>query len=318
MGCSVTFKGCMSVLAKVLCIAVLILQAALLDYIIIRGDVHASTAGRYIWIGLDAVIVIFWIITMVFSYRFFNRPRPQRVPEKGFSGKDIVTMALKELPFSYVSWFLYSIVLVAKINRMFGTFAPLLTSAEETVLSNTSLKITLSLAGVIFALLAYAHHDEAHNTKYKLLIEKLGTAASIDLLDCIMLLDILFVVDNGIEITFVLDHIVRAFSSICILLPVFPLLALRVVSASETAQTSKFFPPVMVLNSALYLFLVNTPLFGIRMYLWFHHDVDVTTFLTKNVMAISKGLLEIYRELIEWRRTTLPQEDDVQMEPVGV
>ncbi|XP_033647461.1 uncharacterized protein LOC117306968 [Asterias rubens] len=318
MGCRYTFTGCMSVLAKVLCIAVLVLQSALLDYIIIKLDTKASTAGRYVWIALDSIVVIFWIIAMVFSYRFFNKPRPKKVPEEGFSGKDIIkTALLKELPFSYVSWLLYSIVLVVKINRMFFSFAEKLTSQDETLLSNTSLKIILSLAGVIFALLAYAHHDEAHNTKYKLLIEKLGTAVSIDLLDCIMLLDILFVVDNGIQLTFRFDHVVRAFSSICILLPVFPLLALRVMSATATAKNDKIFSLVMVLNNILYIVLVNIPLLGIRLFLWFHHDVDVTTFLTKNVMAIFKGLLDIYKELIEWRRSTSPQEI-VQMEPVGV
>ena len=309
-----------SVLAKVLCIAVLIVQDVLLDYIIIKLDTSASDAGRYIWIALDAIVVIFWIVAMVFSFRFFNKrnPNPKKIPSEGFSGKEIIKLALKELPFSYVSWLLYASVLVAKFNRMFVSFAETLTSQNETLFSNTSLKIILSLSGVIFALLAYAHHDEAHNSKYKLLIEKLGTAASIDLLDCIMLLDILFVLDTGIEITYSLDHSVRAFSSICVLLPVFPLLALRVVSSTETSKANTIFPLVMVLNSALYLILVNIPLFAIRIFLWIHHDVDVTTFLTKNLMAIFKGVLDIYKEIVAWRQISSESsaQEPIQMEQV--
>ncbi|XP_038054193.1 uncharacterized protein LOC119726537 [Patiria miniata] len=322
MGCKGSFGCVLSVAAKVLCILVLITQSALLDYVIIRLDTTASDAGRYIWIALDSIVVIFWIIALVLSYRFFHFPSQEKVPTEGYSGKQIIKLALKELPFAYVSWLLYAVILVAKINRMFVAFAEDLTSTNESLQTNTSLKIILSLAGVIFALLAYAHHNEAHNSKYKLLIEKLGTAASIDLLDVVMLLDILFIEDNRVEITFTLDRTIRVFSSICILLPVFPLIALRVISSSGSAKTDKVFPIVMVLNTALYLFLVNIPLLSIRMFLWFHHDVDITTWLTKNVMAICKGVLDIYRELVTWRREVAKEEhgtdDAVQMEPVPV
>ncbi|XP_022102466.1 uncharacterized protein LOC110985627 [Acanthaster planci] len=321
MGCKVSCACILSLTAKVACIFVLILQSTLLDYVIVQWDTSASDVGRYIWIAFDALIVIFWIIAMIMSHRFFHNPNQQKVPTEGYTGKQLIILALKELPFAYVSWLFYAIVLVAKINAIFtAKFAEALTSSTESLRSNTSLKIILSLAGVIFALMAYAHHNEAHNSKYKLLIEKIGTAASIDLLDVIMLLDILFVNVSRVLVTFTLDRTIRTFASICILLPVLPLVALRVISSSGTAKTDKVFPMVMVLNSALYLFLVNIPLLIIRMFLWVHHDVDVTTFLTKNVLAICKGCLDIYRELVAWRREVAKEKkgnnDEVQMEPV--
>ena len=292
--------------AKVLCIAVLILQMVLLDYIFIKLDKNVSAAGRYIWIGLDIVILIVWIVSLIWSHRYFKNlgSTRKRIPEDaGSLIKRALKAAIAELPFAYVSWLLYSSVLVAKILRMFYAMDPvgfgegLQRDENRPLMSPTGIKIVLSFAGIIFGLLAYSHHNEVQNTKYKLIIEKLAHSASLDVLDCLMLLSYLFIVDDRLILPYPMDRAIKTFACLCILLPVFPLFTLRYIS---TRQDEKTFQMVLALNSALYLFFVNIPLFAIRIVLWTRHDADVTTFLTKNVMAIVRGMADIYLDVSSW------------------
>ncbi|XP_072038841.1 uncharacterized protein [Amphiura filiformis] len=257
--------------AKILCILVLILQSVLLDYIFISLDEKASTAGRYFWIALDALIIIIWIISLIWSHRFFSKlTSPKRIP-KGSGGlvRHVFKAAITELPFAYVSWLLYSSVLVAKILRMFsspsGFGEALLKSPDDILLSPTGIKIVLSLAGIVFGLLAYSHHNEVHNSKYKLIIDKLAHSASLDVLDCLMLISYLFIADSGLLLPYPMDKAIKAFGCMCILLPVVPLFALRYIS---NRQDEKTFQMVLALNSALYLLFVNIPLFSLRIILW--------------------------------------------------
>ena len=308
----------LDVTSKILCILVLAIQMILLDYIIVNLDKKASDVGRYIWIPLDVVILLIWTFSLIWSHRYFVKtttPKKVSAGDKTSQLKNIFKAAIAELPFAYVCWGLYSIILVAKILRIFsesgfgealpneyqgnesttGTFI----ASTWVLFTPTGIKIVLSMAGILFALLAYSHHNEIHNTKYKLMIDKLAHSASLDVLDCLMLLSYLFIQQSGLLLPFPMDHAIKAFTCLCILLPIVPLFALRYIS---NRQDEKTFQMVLVLNSALYLFLVNIPLFSLRIVLWIRHDADVTTFLTKNVMAIVRDAADVYLNVVAWMK----------------
>lgn len=301
--------------SKVLSVLLLILQAAFLDDFFIRFD--EGNPARWVWIGADVVIVAIWIAGLVLSSRNVNSKEPVESPEQ--SGvKKWLTIFAGEVKYAYFSWIFYSIILVAKVWYMFGEFAEDFTTTgyynmtnlvklrgavklhESDIYSSTSIKVILSLTGPVFLLLAYAHHDEVHNSKYKLLMEKLGTIASIDVLDSLMLLGLLFIEDTHILLPYSMDHAIKFFTCCCFVLPTLPLFILRIVGERKAEENN--FRLILVVNSALYLFLVNFPFLCIRCYLWFKNDIDISTFITKNVMSLFRGVLDVYNEIRQWQK----------------
>ncbi|XP_054751750.2 uncharacterized protein LOC129257453 [Lytechinus pictus] len=303
--------------SKVLSVLLLILQAALLDHFFIKFD--EDNPARWVWIGADVVIVAIWISGLVLTSRNVRSKEPADSGNRSGVQKWMAIIG-GEMQYAYFAWVFYSIILVAKVWYMFGDFAENFTSTgyynishssrgavkfqDSEIYSSTSLKVILSLTGPLFLLLAYAHHDEIHNSKYKLLMEKLGTTASLDVLDSLMLLGLLFINDTKILLSFNLDHAIKFFTCCCFVLPSLPLFILRIVGQRKAEDNN--FRIILVINSALYLFLVNFPFLCIRCYLWFRHDVDISTFITKNVMNLFRGILDVYNEVRQWMKSKQP------------
>lgn len=271
------------VVAKVLCIGVLVAQQVLLDTFFFNLDAK-GTISPVIWVLLDMFVTLWWICSLAMPMCLKTCLR--KLPRK-------LLVALSEVRFAYLSWVLYAALLCLKINHMFFFFAEDLPMRPQ-LFSSTGLKLTLSMAGVVFLLLAYCHHKELKGVYYKLTMEKVAFSACLDVLDALMLLDFLFIRASGILITPRLDRIVRAFSCICIILPTFPLLVLRCIQTPTPKH--KLYRIMLIIQSLLYLLLVNFPLFSIRLHFWFTHNRDISTFFTKNVIMLFKGVLEIIKE----------------------
>ena len=300
--------------SKVLCVVLVALQAALLDSFFVKFD--EGNPGNWVWIAADVVIVLIWIFGLVLMSRNAHT-RTKTTNEEQRTIKKCWTTFIGEAQYAYFSWIFYSVILVAKVWYMFGDFAENLTSTgyynvtssgrgnirfEENMLySSSSLKVILSITGPVFLLLAYAHHDEIHNSKYKLMMEKLGTEASLNVLDCLMLLALLFVDDTQLLLPWSMDHAIKFFTCCCYVLPVIPLFILRMIGNRKAEENN--FRIILVVKSALYLFFVDVPLFSIRCVLWFRHDVDISTFVMKNVMGIIRGILDVYNELRQWLKS---------------
>ncbi|XP_071510746.1 uncharacterized protein [Diadema antillarum] len=300
--------------AKVLTILLLVVQAVLLNIFFIKFD---SNAGKYAWFVGDGIVLIIWIAGLVLVSRTGNpKQKTDTVEETG--ARKWLTFCMGEVQYAYFSWILYSIVVTAKIWYMFGDFAENLSTLgyynmttrtiggilkfEDSILySSTSMKVILSISGPLFLLLAYSHHDEVHNSKYKLLMEKLGTTASMDILDCLMLLALLFIDDTLLVLPYSLDHAIKFFTCCCFALPTLPLFILRLLGKRKAEENN--FKVILAINSGLYLVIVNVPLLIIRCFLWFRHDVDISTFVTKNVMSLVRCGLDVYNEVRQWLKT---------------
>lgn len=273
--------------AKLLCIGVLVAQLAVLDSFFFVLDYDGSISAA-VWIILDVLVFVWWVFALLMPKCM--GPCLRRLPPK-------LSSVLGELKYAYISWVLYSTILCLKIIHMFSYFADYLKQKPE-LYSSTGLKLTFSVAAVVFLLLSYCRRKELKGVYYKLTMEKVAFSACLDILDALMLLDILFIRDSNADITVMLDRVVKAFSCICIILPTFPLLVLRCVQTP--APKHKMYRFTLILQSALYLLLVNFPLFSIRLHFWFTYNVNLSTFFTKNLIMMFKGLLEILKESVKW------------------
>ncbi|XP_033095753.1 transmembrane protein 121B-like [Anneissia japonica] len=312
--------------AVIVCIFLLILQATLLNVFCIElcSDIYYNETSNEttwipdplqgkLWFIGDSVIAIVWCFGFYKAFGYFKTevPHSKRDETDGIrvDWKKAVGLALKELPFAYVSWLLYASVMSMKIVIMFEKFAE---KIQETTgfYSTTSLKISFSISGPIFVCLVYGHHRERNND-YKLLIDKLGLRSAFGILDSLILLNNLFVIQTRIVLSYPLDRTIKAFTCINYLLPVISLLLLRVL----TQQKYKKFKNVnfVVIVSSIQTFLVDVPLFAIRLYLWFHHDVDVSIFITKNLMSFVNAGIETVG-VITSLSGTREDEDECEME----
>ncbi|XP_038054194.1 uncharacterized protein LOC119726538 [Patiria miniata] len=288
------FKIGLNATAKVISVLLLIIQSAILDFIILKLDHLAPKPSRYVWPVIDAIVALFWILAMAGSFWYFTKP-----PELEVRGrKKMVKVVMRELSFPHVYWLVYSAVLVAKIQRVFE-FRDDLFKVDPScpICTVTTFKIVLSLAGIMFPLLAYSRDEVGHTEKYKYLLRQLGTSASLDILDSVMVLDILFTVYDDQPLDSAMEKAINTFSSLCLLLPVVPLLALRIASTIVESGQSKILDLALVINSTLYLITVNVPLLCIRLVLWARRDIDVSTFLIKNLIGIIKGVMDIHQEV---------------------
>ncbi|KAJ8047077.1 hypothetical protein HOLleu_05974 [Holothuria leucospilota] len=281
------------VLAHILCLLVIAGQAVVLNLFLFNLT-DKSNASPYIWVVLDIIVLLWWILS-------FFVPLFVKAPPQG-----IVRQVVNEVRYAYLCWIIYAVVLSFKINHMFFYVAENLV-AKPTLYSSTSLKLTVSLAGVAFLLLAYSHHKEIKEKEYKHVIEKISFSACLDVLDCLSLLSFLFILDSEIVLPYKLDRSIRAFSCICFLLPVFPLLVLRII---QGPSTKKWYSFSFIVQTALYFLLVNIPLFSIRLHLWISHDIDISTFFTKNVIMLFKGAIDIITELIKWYKRSKGIEEE--------
>lgn len=282
-------SGCVDVFVKVLCLIVLVTQNALIDYYLIQFGGGTGFRRGYIWIICDSLVLIFWAVAFVMVRIRAKQPYPE-IPKKE-------RHIPQELPFAYCSWLIYAGVLIAKLVKIYN-------SKDHPQIfwwlsSSDMLTIAVSMSGLIFMLLAYSHHEDVDNAKYRLQIQKLGTVVGLAILDTTDLLDILHDVESNATLPFHLRAAILAFGCICIVLPVFPLFALRLIAAKRSAhkRNSESWEQVFLLKNVLFMLLVDIPYFAIRCHLWLDYGMSASVFLTKNLIMFLRGAFDLLQEV---------------------
>ena len=190
---------------------------------------------------------------------------------------------------------------------MFSTFALSLPQGEH-LISSTFLKISLAKTAFILTLLIYALKSHVNDPdKETLVTDKMGNAATLDVLDSIMLLDMLFSIENPSLVAAPIYHGIRIFACICLVLPVVPLFSMLFLAESDS---TKRYHLNLIVNTVFRLLVGNIPHVVFRLHLWHSHKVDVSTFLVKNLIVLFVGVVDIAKHIRHYRKDDKKMEKD--------
>jgi hypothetical protein len=290
--------------SKCLCVILLVLQSCILDYYLVENHSLA-------WIGfslVDLVIIILWIAALYIAYK--------QCRKQTHEVRKAIRTSPDELRVAYVAWLVYAVGYAIQISFIFKTFAHKLDNAQTTtIFGQNMLKLSLTITPMLFLLLVHAHHDAAPNTSRKYYIEKLTGSVTIDLMDSIEILEILFtdVAENNLPTSF--ENTIIAFACINVFLPT---LALHALKQKKIWHGHGGLFPSKVLYHLCYIFLVNVPFFIIRVLLWVCYEQDVSVFLAKNFILIVMNSWDIVEHYSHHKRPSCSasSNDNVALEDI--
>ncbi|XP_022085379.1 cat eye syndrome critical region protein 6 homolog [Acanthaster planci] len=298
---------------KLICLAVLAGQSAFLDHVLIHYGQGTGFKRGYEWIIIDVIVFVFWLSAFMASRRQAGQPIYPLPKTK----QDL----FYEFPFAYSCWLVYACVFVAKVIRIIHNID--VTGIHEGIFSPIVLKIAVSLSSILFLLLAYSHHEGVEKQEYKLQVQKLGTMASLAMLDSADLLDMIVTGDQEHILPYHVRAAIVAFGCICFIIPTIPLFALRFLASKQPRYPSQPKPKnkkkgnkdrrdseeqdshwegAFLLKSVLFLLLVDIPFFAIRFHLWLQKGMTASVFLTKNLLMLVRALLDLVSEVPQCTR----------------
>ena len=280
----------LEVVGKVLCFILLILQGAILDYYLYEHHEYKSLG----FIATDVVVLAIWIGVMFMAKRklLTEKWRKVRRGKEKTDGKhrpvEVKNDGADEIAFVFIAWLAYvAITLVPEIAVIFKRFADQLGDAR--VFGQNFLKVALCITPMLFLLLVNSLHDAKRYSKRRIYIDKLSAGVTLDLLDSIDILEILFIDDVELKLPVALENAIIAFACINFFLPTLALLELSAIVKGEVRSAT-----FQILYSISYIFLVNVPLGVIRIILWTKFNQDVSVFIGKNIIASAIYIFDIY------------------------
>ncbi|XP_063411982.1 uncharacterized protein LOC134694838 [Mytilus trossulus] len=264
--------------SRFLCLCFHFLQAGILDYYLVIYKGKAWLA----FIGADIVVAIVLCLCFFLSYRHLNRAQPKGDNESPESAS---------LLFVPISWFAYSALLAIKVGIAFKDFAFLL--SEDIFFGPNTLKTTIALCGIIFALLLATNHDAKPCSPRRKYIDELTGTVIFDILDCVDSMDMLFFKEERDTFPIGVDDAIIAIALINFILPTIPLITLSKTKYGEAKLSHK----LVIIHKVLLAFLVNLPLLITRMILWHGLSRGILIFLLKNVIVIGMISFDLYETL---------------------
>ena len=282
---------------KVLCVMLVILQSYFIDVIIItcygEGLTTESTCQHcqdcYWWIAGDLLIIFCFIATFILSYKHLTyRAKFNQLSKKHTT---------YGIPFSSITWFVYSAYTAAKVAVIFksGINDRLV---ETDFYGPQFLKTGICLTAVVFILFVASHHNAKENTKERMYINVMASGVTFDVLDTVEFLDVLFVTETRLLLTYPLEDAILGIAIVNLVRPTFSFIVLILTHFGATKMSRE----LGAANALVYIFLVNVPFMAIRMYLWHNLSQDISVFLVKNFIMIFIGVYELYEIGIEKTR----------------
>ena len=272
-----------NLLSRILALFLLVLQAGLLDYFLVKHNNPKWLA----WIATDVFIFVIWFLAML-SSRFPVCKLLKGWLVKNPKGNDFTV--------TYIAWLAYSVHLIPQVGTIFKRFSDKLD--KESFLNPNFLKLTLSITPLLFVCLIYSHHKTQESFARKTYVQMLVGSVTLDLFDSVEMLEYLF---DKEHISALVENAIIAFSCINFSLPVLALYELKNNAFDETGQVPIVsFKLLYVLS---FLCFVNIPFLVIRAYLWDVYKLDVSILITKNILGIYFGIAEIFEYYSEARPT---------------
>jgi hypothetical protein len=206
----------------------------------------------------------------------------------------------------------YTVVLGVKVVAIFSTDAKDL--HETNFFGQNTLKASIALAAVVFLTFLPTLNDVQHGPRKDLTVA-LTSTVTVDILDGVDNLEILF--DVGLIDTFPqgLDYVIIIVSCINFMLPIVPLFILARYRFGLKAPSMKY---LALLRFAI-VYLVNFPLLVLRLYIWHGLSRGISVFLLKNMMAMGVVTFELFEKLLYQRKepgnretcTSVPNADNI-------
>ena len=258
---------------RTLCIFTIVLQAISINWYLM-SELSYTWAGIY---GADAVVLALFIIGMLLSTSIIHTEK--RLHDLDFDD-------LRHMPFIYIAWFCYTVLLDIKVIVIFKTFS---TDLDEIYFFGpNTLKTTIALSGIVFLSFLATQHDLRHGPRKELMVSLTGTVI-FDILDGVDILEHLF--DKDIRDTYPpgLDDAIIAFFCINLILPTVPLFTL-----AKTKFGLRKLPKKLELFHKLSIaYLINLPLLIMRMITWHGLSQGISIFSLKNVIAMGVVTFEV-------------------------
>ncbi|OWF51251.1 uncharacterized protein LOC110449427 [Mizuhopecten yessoensis] len=283
MGCLTCCDAVYQIPTRIMCFVLVMVQGGILDYYLVNN----KNIYWYAWVAADVALGLVFVMTFIISYRHLSVVHQSRDSASS-------PVQTGSLPLGYFAWFVYSLFLGARVFIIYRDVA--WTLNETNVFGPNALKITVSGTGFVFLLLLMTHHDAVPGTTRKSYIEELTGTVVFDVLDAIDVLNIFFNKSQIDELPDELEISILVIACVNFLVPIFPLMTLSRMHYGHKPLSHCLF----VLHKLSLVFLINLPLFIVRMLLWHVHSNDISIFPMKNLIMI----FLVFHDLYDKRRAS--------------
>jgi len=163
------------VLCRIVCIATLAVQLGILDFYL----THYNNLLWLLWLIADVVVLSLFLFTLTHSYLYLEKrpimPSNQHTSMRRYFG---------ELPLTYVSWFIYAVVLSAKVCCLYALpDSIVLRLNEKYFFGPNMLRTAISLASIVIYMLVLTSHDARLHSKQNIFIQSVVGSMYLDVLD---------------------------------------------------------------------------------------------------------------------------------------
>uniref|UniRef100_A0A0A9Z017 Uncharacterized protein n=2 Tax=Lygus hesperus TaxID=30085 RepID=A0A0A9Z017_LYGHE len=288
--CCSSWKLVVHILDVIWLALILLFQGTVMNYYIITH--YSTTNTPYFFFVADFFCLATFIGTLSTAYSHLRkvsaiqnsvislRRDPPKISHFGL------------LPLSYVSWLFYVSVLVTKIVIIFSRETLLRSLVPVDFFGPQLLKVTMTLAAIVFLLLLEGHNWSKRGTPRYSYITSTCAKTGIELLDSVALLSILLD-DHPHDLTGGMKDLILGIAAFNFFLP-----ALKLYQLSFPDKTiDKRSLLVSVSYYILHLILIDIPFLSIRLYLWFAFGENASMFLMKNILNIILTLRSMYPDL---------------------
>lgn len=161
---------------------------------------------------------------------------------------------------------------------------------KDIVFGPNTLRTSISLSSIVFLFLVVSQYDSQHDKQRQSIIDNLIGHVTIDILDSVQFLNVLFIQESHIFLPFSLQRAILGIACFNMILPTVLLVALsHNLKGHSTAITA-----LRLLHRVLYYAVINIPMLITRTIIWHQHNEIVTVFIIKNCIAIGLAIKEIY------------------------
>ena len=138
-------------------LAVLMIQGTLLDLYLIKS--HRTSVTHYFWLVPDFLLMVGFGVAMFGGFQINKKLKSKKHPRKRHNSVFKHKYFLGFNPYTYSMWFLYSILLVAKISIIFKEDDVTDKFNHEEFFGPQLLKMLLASAAVVFVFVVEGHNN---------------------------------------------------------------------------------------------------------------------------------------------------------------